>query len=548
MIQTKSNNPFHRGERQAQQMTGAGDVQQWASGFIRDYLPEQHREFHTSLPFLIVSGEGDDGHIWVTLLEGEEGFIASPDNRSLMLDTNISKDDPLASALETGGDIGAIGIELASRRRNRFSGFFRKSEGGYAIDVHQTFGNCPQYIHERVWTRAAPEALEPAISGTELSSAQMAMIKKADTLFIGSGFVEQQSQLNDKKNSRGFDASHRGGAPGFVNVLDSRRITIPDYAGNNFFNTIGNLLVDQRIGLMFIDFETGNILHITGRAEIDWQPRPNDDPEVLRLINIEIQAVIERPSAIRLRWHANSEQLQRLVVTRRVDEAQHISSFYLSAAEDKLLPSFRAGQHLPVQLKIPGHKGTASRSYSLSGNVDDKDSYRITVKREENGLVSRFFHDEVSRGSIIEASSPSGDFVVPCRKCPLVLVSAGVGITPMISMLQEVLSENPEREVWFVHGARNGRAHALREEVDALTSTHKRAQHIVFYSKPDDGDIYDRKGRITAGDLDALNVGEDAHYMLCGPAHFLSDIRNGLEEGGVPPNSVHFETFGPKGL
>lgn len=533
-------NPFHAGERAAQERAGVGDVAQWAGGFVRDHLPKQHREFHTSLPFLVVSGADKAGLTWVTLVDGDEGFIRSPDAQSLTLDTQIDSQDPLAAAFEAGVDVGVVGIELASRRRNRFSGRFHKLGDGFAIDIRQTFGNCPQYIHERAWARVPRETPAPAVASTELSPTQIDLIQKSDTMFIGSGHQE-----GDDVPSRGYDASHRGGAPGFVHVPDAGHLQIPDYAGNSFFNTIGNLITDPHIGLVFVDFDTGTLLHIAGRATVDWQPRGAHDPDAWRMINVEIDAVIERPGAVALRWAKQNHLSRRFKVTRRVKEAEDITSFYLAPVDDKPLEPFKAGQHLPIEVQIPGQRGTSKRSYSLSGAPDLKDGYRLSIKREGRGLVSQFFHDEVREGSVVEASAPAGDFIIPCSKCPLVLVSAGVGVTPMVSMLYATLAERNKRPVWFVHGARNGDEHALRDEVDILIEQHPNAQQRTFYSRPDDADTFDVAGRISAKALLDLGPGPDAHYMLCGPARFLSEVKSDLEACGVSAGNIHFETFGP---
>lgn len=143
-------NPFHAGERRAQARAGVGDVAEWAAGFIRPAMPDQHRGFFTQLPFLVLAGADADGRHWVTLLDGAEGFVGSPDAKTLTIDAAPSPQDPLAPALTQGTDIGLLGIELATRRRNRLSGTFRPNDTGYAIDVRQSFGNCPQYIHEKI--------------------------------------------------------------------------------------------------------------------------------------------------------------------------------------------------------------------------------------------------------------------------------------------------------------------------------------------------------------------------------------------------------------
>lgn len=543
MTTTEITNPFHEGEHAAQARVGVSDMAARVDGFIRDYLPEQHRVFHTSQPFLVVSGTDDLGQTWVTLVEGPDGFATSPDPKHIALDTVLGAGDPLAEAFDAGTDIGVVGIELATRRRNRFSGHVRPSGNGYMIDIRQTFGNCPQYIHERAVTRVETTP-GPVQRSKALSDDQIARIGAADTMFIGSGHPTAEGA------ARGYDASHRGGAPGFVHAASPTRLLIPDYAGNNFFNTIGNLISDPRIGLLFIDFETGGLLHVTGRATIDWAPKGAHDPDAWRMIEVEIDAVIDRPGAVPLRWSKMDHLSRRLRIAKKVRESADITSFYLTPADGRPVEPFEAGQHLPIEVQISGQRGTSKRSYSLSGPPQQRRFYRISVKREDKGLVSRFLHDQTREGSVIETHNPSGDFVIPCSYCPLVLVSAGVGLTPMLSALHANAGQN-NRDVWYVHGARSGLDHALREEVDALVAANPRLQKQVFYSRPTEEDRlgrdYDAEGRVTAEGLIALNAGPDARYMLCGPAAFLSDIQMGLEAAGVPANNIYFETFGPTG-
>ncbi len=540
---TQEQDVFHAGEIAAQRRAGAGDMASKVAGFIRDYMPEQHRDFHTSLPFLVISAADEQARPWVTILEGREGFVTSPDARTLALATQMAPVDPLASAINAGTDIGMLGIELATRRRNRLSGFIHPDGDGLAIDIRQTFGNCPQYIREREWHRVADQTPGEPIIGDRLSGDQIAQIQVADTMFIGTG-----QQTNAGEPSSGYDASHRGGEAGFVEIVDDRHLRIPDYAGNNFFNTIGNLLKNPRLGLLFIDFETGGMLHITGTATVEWSPKNARDPAARRMIDVTIDAVIERPAALSLRWQSDAAHTRPLVVAEKLVESADITSLHLLPADRLPRDTFEAGQHLPVELKIPGSANKVRRSYSLSGSPSD-DFYRLSIKREALGLTSRYVHDTLKVGDIIEAGRPSGDFVIPCAACPLVLVSAGVGLTPMLSMLHAVAAEQSDRSVWFVHGARNSHYHAFRDEVDQLVETNRNFQEMVFYSQPLDGDRrgvdYDVAGRITPGPLLKLEVGPDAHYMLCGPAAFLTTIRSGLEGLGIPGDQIHFESFGP---
>lgn len=541
MNSSKFVNPFHAGELEAQARAGAGDMATRVGGFIRDYLPQQHREFHTAQPFLILSGGDATGSTWITLVEGPQGYATSPDQRHIHLDTQVSSDDPLSAAFNSGTTIGVLGIELATRRRNRFNGRVQPDGDGLRIEVHQSFGNCPQYIHERAWKRvdSSPAA---ALHSTTLADSQIALIGAADTLFIGSGHDGGTGMAFE-----GYDASHRGGPAGFVQVINPAQLRIPDYPGNNFFNTIGNLTADPRIGLLFVDFETGGLLHVSGSASIDWHPDNASDLGALRMINVDIDAVIERPRAISLRWEKQRNSVRRLQVASKVRESEDITSFYLVPVDGRPLDRFKAGQHLPIEVQIPGQAGTSTRSYSLSGPQQDRRYYRISVKREARGLVSRFLHDDVQEGSVIDARKPSGDFVIPDGNTPLVLVSAGVGLTPMVSMLHA--ASLTHRPVWYVHGTRNGRSHALDGEVCRLLTDYPNARQLVCFSRPGDedscGKTHDQIGRLSAEHLLKLDAGPQAQYLLCGPVAFISQITEGLEAKGVPPEQIHVESFGP---
>jgi hypothetical protein len=242
-------------------------------------------------------------------------------------------------------------------------------------------------------------------------------------------------------------------------------------------------------------------------------------------------------------------------VIDKVVESDRITSFHLAAADGAPLAPFEAGQYLPVELTIPGHPGRVRRSYSLSGSPTAP-TYRLSIKREDRGVASRFLYDQIVSGNVIEARRPSGEFIVPSGQCPLVLVSAGVGVTPMLSILHAAVSDRSGRPVWFVHGARDGRSHALRAEVDALMTKSANIVRRVFYSAPREEDLaglhFDATDPTAAFECSSQPPQSeccDDHlnppYMLCGPARFLGEIRAGLESGGVPPGQVHFETFGP---
>ncbi|WP_174873020.1 pyridoxamine 5'-phosphate oxidase family protein [Vogesella oryzae] len=264
-----STSPWHRGERLLQQRLGVAE-QMAAVGqrVIRDYMPEQHRQFYAQLPFLLLGGVDAAGWPWAGILEGTPGFVQSPDPRLLTIAAQPARDDPLRACLSPGAPVGVLGIELPTRRRNRMNGELQTvSAAGLTVAVTQSFGNCPKYIQQRdVSLVPLPAgAAAPAEQHGALDEAARQLISGADTLFVASSFPGDASQP-----AASVDVSHRGGKPGFVRV-EGNRLTIPDFSGNRFFNTLGNLLLNPKAGLLFIDFASGDLLQLTGRTEIVWQ-------------------------------------------------------------------------------------------------------------------------------------------------------------------------------------------------------------------------------------------------------------------------------------
>lgn len=544
-----SASPFHVGEQWVQQRVGVREaIEPWARQIIRPYLPEQHRDFYAQLPFVVAAARDAAGRPWVTLLTGAPGFAQAPDQHQLWLATQPSKGDALAGALNPGTVLGLLGIELATRRRNRVNGVITGSgPNGLHLAVRQSFGNCPQYITEREWRWVDVDPQAASWSRHDsLDDSMKAWISQADTMFIGSGFPGDGVSAEE---TVGMDASHRGGERGFVQVLDAQRLVFPDYAGNNHFNTIGNLLIDPRVGLLFIDFARGNLLQITGRARIDWDSDAvSRYPGAQRLVYIDIEAVVQQQSVLPLRWGEPGADVQSLSVARKVRESADVVSLLLAARDGCALPDFEAGQHLPIELHVNGWDRRVSRTYSLS-NVPGEGHYRISVKREPDGLASRWLHDAVSEGDVITAKPPAGDFVLRCTASPTVLISAGIGITPMVSMLHQFVARCGDQPLVFVHGARNGAHHALAEEVRRVAAANPNIALHVAYSRPRAEDIpgrdYHHEGHITPVLLASLLPHANAEVYLCGPAGFMADVAGALRDLGVAPERINSESFGP---
>jgi hypothetical protein len=539
--------PFHAGEQAVQERLGVREgIEPWARKVVRPYLPEEHRAFYAALPYVVAAARDAAGRPWATLLAGAPGFIGSPDSETLLIDGGPVPGDALRGSFVSGADVGLLGIELATRRRNRVNGRVRTSDqDGIVFAVDQSFGNCPQYISEREWRLVSNEQAQPASIRTDRFSPELAArIRAADTFFIATGHRDEGEDA-----TFGMDASHRGGAPGFVEVVDERTLVIPDYAGNNHFNTIGNLVLDPRAGLVFVDFETGGMLQLTGRAEIDWDSEEIDrHPDARRLIRFTLEEAIWLEEALPLRWHSATESVRDLRLVEKTRESADVVSFIFEANDGEPLADFVAGQHLPIEILLSGRDESVTRTYSLSNGPGDR-RYRISVKRESRGAVSRHLHDSLEVGTVVSARVPAGDFVLDHGQRSVVLVSAGIGATPMVSMLHALLRSPESRPVWFVHGARDGEHHALAREVRALAEASAVVRSHVSFSRPLPEDLegrdFDTKGRVNAQLLQSILPDLDAEFYLCGPIAFMADLQTELEQFGVPSDQIHSESFGP---
>lgn len=292
--------PWHAGERQLQARIGMAErMAQVGAKVIRPYMPDQHRAFFAQLPFLVAGAVDGQGDPWAGVLEGEPGFAVSPDPATLRVAAVPDADDPLRAGMGPDQPLGLLGIELHTRRRNRMNGRIAAWDGRrLEVAVAESFGNCPQYIQARDFHFSRSPALRfpgPVRERTGLADADRALIARADTLFVA-------TYADTDEAGRRVDVSHRGGKPGFVRI-DGDTLTVPDFSGNRFFNTLGNMLLNPRAGLLFIDFERGDVLQVSGRAEVIL-----DSPEIEafagaeRLWRVHVQRVRARPGALALRW------------------------------------------------------------------------------------------------------------------------------------------------------------------------------------------------------------------------------------------------------
>ncbi|WP_068826011.1 pyridoxamine 5'-phosphate oxidase family protein [Pseudomonas sp. BMS12] len=257
--------PFHPGEQYIQNRLGVrAKLEEIGRRVIRDHMPEQHREFFAKLPWLLVGSLDTNGQPHASVLWGTSGFVQAPQPERLRITARAEADDPLAANLHAGAGVGLLGIELPTRRRNRLNGRLAEiDDEGFTVAVQQSFGNCPKYIQARPWQveRRQPGALE---LGTGLDPRWLPLALGCDTLFIASHHAQD------------VDISHRGGPTGFLGLGSDGRLWLPDYSGNLMFNTLGNLLLEPRCALLWIDFSNGDLLHLEAHAEVVW---PEHYPE-----------------------------------------------------------------------------------------------------------------------------------------------------------------------------------------------------------------------------------------------------------------------------
>jgi hypothetical protein len=292
MMRPMTASPFNPDELSAQARAGKGA----AGAGIRDLMPDQHRAFFALLPCLFVATADTTGWPLATVLAGVPGFVHAPDPATLRVDALPDPRDPAADAFGEGAEIGVLGLDLATRRRNRANGAIAaRDAAGFTLAVRQSFGNCAKYIQRRAVQPApcAPGEIE-TLAG--LDDAARGLIAQADTLFVAS---RSRPEIGA---GGGLDMSHRGGRPGFVR-LDGDTLTIPDFSGNRYFNTLGNFLGEPRAALLLVDFATGDLLQLQGRATIDWDAAsPALVAGAERQWRFDVVRGWRRRAALPLRW------------------------------------------------------------------------------------------------------------------------------------------------------------------------------------------------------------------------------------------------------
>jgi ferredoxin-NADP reductase len=567
--------------------------------------------------------------MWSTLLFGSSSssadvtdFVQSPDPQHLLLESQPLPGDALASLFENGSDLGILGIEFATRRRNRVNGRIRTNDGKKILfKVDQSFGNCPQYIKPRDWWTTGMKKNEQVCllndtdlfprRPSQLTKEQISSIEMAESIFLATGY---RADGDDPRF--GNDASHRGGTVGFLKVSsDGKRIFLPDYSGNNMFNSLGNIVQDPRTGISVPLYETGGMIQMSGFTLIHWEDEDDaesnevsisDFPGALRWLEFTIDEIVELPpGSLPIRWDSGKKDIQ-MQVFDKIEETPDVTSFYLTPLQgDSPISNHIPGQHLTLTLPLSSSSSgtTITRSYSISNYNNNQrfgPYYRISVRRDPFGVGSQYLHDHVKVGDLINLAKPAGEFqyepyqsndtddMTNQEERTVIFLSAGVGVTPLISMLHSYVEaaarkdeETPKlkkngnntrhsprhtKAIW-IHSTKNHQFHLFQNEVKELKekvnddrSDKPLLQTFVAYTQRTtkltknshhhglDG-LYE--GRIDTTILqdilhDKANINGSIDVYMCGPSGFVATMEELLESniiGGASLNSIQYETF-----
>lgn len=538
------NRPYHEGELTVQEHAGATGAAKMSAGILGDRIPGGAMAFVSQQTMAVLGSIDGYGNVWASLLFGNAGFLRAEDPHTVHLQRHTchgAAGDPLWENLDSDPRLGMLLIELVTRRRLRINGSVRRSgRGDYFIEVQRAYANCPKYIQRRRMelpdaTNAGP--LPSYREGGQLNLAQQAWIGNTDTLFVASAHPEQ-----------GVDASHRGGQPGFVKVLSPHRLRIPDFSGNNMFNTLGNFICYPHAGLVFIDFGRGRILQLSGHPILLW-----DEPDMLgetggteRYWEFEVKAWRESGLTVHPRWHfidyspfnpipgkstgETGVQPLRLRVDRVWVETGRVKGFQFSAADGEELPAFEAGAHLPVRIRDRSGD-LVERQYSLLSDPADRTRYRIAVLAEAHGRGgSLYMHEAVRAGDTLQAMPPRNGFPLEIDAGHSILIAGGIGITPLLSMLHTLRATGKSFDLHY--SARRLSDLAFREEIERLAG-----DRAHFYASQETGQRLDLQ-RILSVPV------PDTHIYVCGPRTMIGAVRDLAQASGWTAEQIHFESFG----
>ncbi|CAB9521473.1 monooxygenase, ferredoxin reductase component [Seminavis robusta] len=560
---------FHAGELSAQEKAGtrgvAAELLPGKTGALN--FSKNHDAFLAAQSFAVVSIVQNGGHVWVTPLFGKAGDITAVSESEIVISPNsIPKNDILHSVLASPDNnntpLSMLGIDLVKRIRHRINGASVSSTDN--VDLHfqvkEYSPNCPKYINRRQIIPSDTPINDAAVrqERVELTPSDREFVQSMDTLWIGS-----------YAPNVGADANHRGGRPGFIRVASNNTIEWPEYRGNGMFYTSGNLEVNDRAGVTLVDFETGSMIQMTGRATVGWHHNnaANNYEGATRLMKFQIERLVRTDYATNHRWklldyspynpaisgsdnNAGDDNTNSSIVTlaKIVSESRNVKTFRWVAQRNIV---FLPGQYATFEFdKVPGGSASEVRTWTLSetpNSIKGDNTLDITVKR--NGLVTNWLHDHAEVGLQVKLNGMQGDMTAvtfdsqtqkPVIPKHLLLMSAGIGITPNLAMVRGVgaFELQDDTSITMIHVERN--------EADLVSQgeLNRRARNYPSFSYTNV--ISSKEGRLTRERLGKLlpeaTMGFQEAY-ICGPESFMSDMTEHLVAMGVPAGNIHTESF-----
>ncbi|MFC3120003.1 FAD-binding oxidoreductase [Agaribacter flavus] len=556
---------YHRGELAAQNKAGTrGAAAELARGKDSKLsFSSGHDRFIAAQSFAILASVNvKTSEIWVTPLFGERGDIqAQTENQLSIAMRCIPQNDPIKK-IENGAHLSLLCIDLNKRTRHRINGIANNIDSNNAtlsLCINEYAPNCPKYINRRKLIKKKNEI--PAINTdarqvqrNELTQADSEFIQTMDTLWIGSFAPEG-----------GADCNHRGGKLGFVRVVSPNTIEWPEYRGNGMFFTSGNLEICSRAGVTLLNFETGDILQMTGNAMVDWE-HDGSYEGATRKITFHIKQIIYTENVTNHRWERldyspynpvisgveseveNSEYPKTATLVKIVSESSNIKTFRFIVA-DRI--AFLPGQYATFEFSgIPNGSKSEIRTWTLSespNSIIGDNTLDITVKRVPKGLVTNWLHDNAQIGLQVKLNGIQGELTAisldekyhkPCVPENLLLISAGIGITPNLAMIRGIgaFSLQESCNITMVHVDRTESDVIRLGELKRRASTYPNfTLNLVLTGE---------QGRLTKDGLASL-VSKPQHQsaFICGPAGFMNTMIEYLVTLGVKPQNIHTESF-----
>lgn len=530
---------FHKGELTVQKKANEADIAQRNGTVVSKHIIKGAIPFIAQQYMTVITSTDEKDQIWTSVLFGKPGFINAPDDQHILINPQqiINQSaDPLWLNIKRNTQVGLLIIELSTRRRLRVNGNISLlSNGQYEVVIAQVYPNCPKYIQRR-----QPELSDNVLTyktpmpqlGDELTATQVELISNSDSFFVGSGV-----------NNNHSDASYRGGATGFVSVINKYELQVPDYKGNSMFNTLGNFQANPNAGLVFIDFEHNKLLQLTGTAKILWD-QPDDTNKTggtKRYWRFIIKGWQEThlPSGLKWTFFDNSPHNPKvensaaliLLVSDIVNVSEKIKLFRLTAENGGILPAFESGSHLPIEVKL-SEKTTVQRHYSITSSSHDNRFYDIAVQQEKQGRGgSNYMHEQLRMGDFITTKYPVNKFSLTSSGKHHILIAGGIGITPILSMLKELSQNNESFELHY--SVKKASELAFKDEIIRLAG--KRAHFYITQG-------FDAK-RLNIKSL-IMSGNKSSHVYLCGPLRMIEAVKNTANDNNWEQNHIHFESFG----